>query len=71
MTSSDGDLGDLVEEVLGAGRARQAVAGELTRRDGGTVPVEFTISPIRTRDGTAGVVIVMEDVTERRQLGWG
>jgi PAS domain S-box-containing protein len=57
-------------QVMAEGRSRYS-AGELLsvpalRKDGSTVSVEFTITPLRSgHGGIAGLVAVMRDVTAR------
>lgn len=40
---------------------------EARRKDGGRVPVEIALSPVRTREGTLAIAAI-RDVTRRRQL---
>lgn len=57
------DLGWLAPEDL-----RHVAEGAYGRLDGTTFPVEYTTSPIKDGDATAGAVVVFRDVTERRAV---
>ena len=38
------------------------------RKDGSLFPVQYVTSPIREQDHPAGVVVVFQDITARKQL---
>jgi diguanylate cyclase (GGDEF)-like protein/PAS domain S-box-containing protein len=65
----DADTGEAIDLVGTVIRENRTVRPEsnlvLTRRDGGKIPVENCISPIRNREGAnAGTVITLRDVSE-------
>ena len=53
--------------TLRDGKARAGEAEDFLRKDGGSVQVEYSCSPLPTRDGLAGAVITFRDVTERKR----
>ena len=59
-----------VREVLRGGRVT-SLEGDtlLVSRDGRRIPIDDSAAPVRFADGTAGVVLVFRDVSERRRLG--
>jgi diguanylate cyclase (GGDEF)-like protein/PAS domain S-box-containing protein len=57
-----------IRHSLREGRS-QRVSDELFwRRDGSSIPVDYTSAPLRERGHIVGAVIVFDDVTEQRQL---
>jgi PAS domain S-box-containing protein len=46
-----------------SGRAIQQVEDFFTRRDGTLIPVEYTATPILTKDGPRGIVVVFKDTS--------
>ena len=57
-----------IRGTLERGETRRVTDDVLWRRDGTPVPVEYTSAPMRDGDRVTGAVIVINDVTERREL---
>ena len=51
-----------------SGEVVRSVAAVRQRKDGSRVEIEKTISPIRVGDDVVGIIEVLRDVTERREL---
>lgn len=56
----------LADPLVLAGRTISPVA--LRRRGGSTLPVEISLRMLRGRDGAAGVVVMLHDLTERLRM---
>lgn len=62
-----GDSSPLLR-ALHSGTTMQADDTFLARRDGTVVPVIYTVSPIDAAPGTAGAVVAIRDMTERKAV---
>jgi PAS domain S-box-containing protein len=63
-----GDEGCAICRALRDGLSRSSDNDVLWRRDGTSLPVEYTITPVLGEDGAQGVVVAFMDITEKLRM---
>lgn len=56
-----------LEDALHNGNARRFEEAIVSRRDGSSVPVELTCTPVRDGNDISGVVVVFRDISKRKR----
>jgi transcriptional regulator with PAS, ATPase and Fis domain len=61
--SNLGSRGEVFQKVLGTGEAA-SVEGDIVNKDRRKIPIQFTISPLRSHvDQVVGLIVVLEDIS--------